>query len=162
MRHKESSEFLFRVSGRHPNVWILTVEALFFEGLDHSDRWVDCDAVTRVSNASYHLAIVASGALLDSELSEQSSSMGQGRFFPSPFGRTSNHHSSDSDMLQERTKPLCFTRVLVSSFCAVRFSLRGTGGGVLMAQLRCERVQVFLCFFLAIEERLEEVPPPLV
>ena len=84
--------------------------------------------------------------------------MGQGRFFPTPFGRTSNHHSSDSDMLQERTKPLCFTRVLVSSFCAVRFALRGTGGGVLLAQLRCELVQVLLCFFFsAFDERLEEV-----
>ena len=39
----------------------------------------------------------------------------------------------------------------------MRFSLRGTGGGVLLAQLRCELVQVFLCFFLAIEKRLEEV-----
>ena len=56
------------------------------EGLDHSDRWVDCDAVTRVSNASYHLAIVASGALLDLELSEQSSSMGKVVSFPPPSG----------------------------------------------------------------------------
>ena len=79
---------------------------------------VDCDAVSRVSNASYHLAVIASSALLDSELSGQSSSMVQRRFFPTPFGRTSNHHSSDPDMLQERTKPLCFTRMLVSSFCA--------------------------------------------
>ena len=47
--------------------------------------------------------------------------------------------------------------MLVSSFCAVRFSLRGTGGGVLLAQLCNELVQVLLRFFLAIEERLEEV-----
>ena len=81
---------------------------------------VDCDAVTRVSNASYHLAIVASGALLDLELSEQRSSMGQGRFFPTPFGRTSNHHSSDSDMLQEKTTNLCASGVclfLLSALC---------------------------------------------
>ena len=91
--HTGSSEFLFRASGRHPNVWILSVEALFLSGIGNSDRWVDSDAVTRVSNASYHLAIVASGALLDSELSEKSSSMGQVRFFPTAFGRTSNHHS---------------------------------------------------------------------
>ena len=44
----------------------------------------------------------------------------------------------------------------VSSFCVVRFSLRGTGGGVLLAQLRCELVQVLLCFLLAFDERLEE------
>ena len=31
--HKGSSEFLFRASGRHPNVWILSVEALFLTGL---------------------------------------------------------------------------------------------------------------------------------
>ena len=88
------------------------------EGLDHSDRWTDCDAVTRVSNASHHLAIVASGALLDSELSEQSSSMGPGRFFPTLFGRTSNYHSSDSDMLQERTKPCASRAVFCWLSCA--------------------------------------------
>ena len=60
-------------------------------------------------------------------------------------------------MYEKKKQTLCSRRVLVSSFCAVRFSLRGTGGGVLLAQLRCELVQVFLCFFLAIEERLEEV-----
>ena len=31
--HKGSSEFLFRVSGRHPNVWILSVEALLLRCL---------------------------------------------------------------------------------------------------------------------------------
>ena len=66
--------------------------------LDLSDRRVDCDAATRVLNASCHLAVVASDVLLDSELSEQSSSI---RAWPSlsrcsPFERTSNHHSSDS------------------------------------------------------------------
>ena len=65
---------------------------------------VGCDAVTRVSNASYHLAVVASDVLFDSELSEQSSSMMRGRFFPTPFGRASNHHSSDSpDMLEQNS-----------------------------------------------------------
>ena len=58
----------------------------------------EAHAATRVSNATYHLAVTASNVLLDSELSEQSSSMGQGRFFRTAFGRTSNHHSSDSDM----------------------------------------------------------------
>ena len=47
--------------------------------------------------------------------------------------------------------------MLVSFFCAVCVSLRGTGGGVLLAELRCELVQVFQYFFLAFEERLEEV-----
>ena len=31
--HKESTEFLFRASGRHPNVWILSLEAVFLRGL---------------------------------------------------------------------------------------------------------------------------------
>ena len=60
-------------------------------------RKVGCDAATRVSNASCHLAVVASNVVLDSDLSEKSSSIGRGRLFPIPFGRTSNHHSSVSD-----------------------------------------------------------------
>ena len=52
-------EFLFRASSRHPNVRIPSVEALFLREL-HLDRRSDCDAATRVSNASYHLAVVAS------------------------------------------------------------------------------------------------------
>ena len=70
---------------------------LFLRGFDHSDRRVDCDAAARVSSASYHLAVVASDVLLDSDLSEKSSSTGRGRLFPTSFGRTSNHHSSVSD-----------------------------------------------------------------
>ena len=35
--------------------------------------------------------------------------------------------------------------------------LCGTSGSVLLAQLCCELVQVFLCFFSAIEERHEEI-----
>ena len=31
------------------------------------------------------------------------------------------------------------------------------GGGVLLAQLRCGLVRVLLCFFLAFDDRLEEV-----
>ena len=92
--HTGSSEFLFRVWSTPERL-----DPFSLRGLDHSDRWVDCDAVTRVSNASYHMAIVAAGALLDSELSEQSSSMGQGFLFPTAFGRTSNHTSSDPDMM---------------------------------------------------------------
>ena len=45
------------------------------EGLHLSDRRVDCGAAARDLNASYHLAVVASDVLLDSELSEQSSSI---------------------------------------------------------------------------------------
>ena len=57
---------------------------------------MDCEA-TFVANVSYHLAAVASGGMFESELTEQSSSIGQSRLFPTPFGRTSNHHSSESD-----------------------------------------------------------------
>ena len=57
------------------------------EELEHSDRRVNCDEATRVSNASYHLAVVATDTLLDSQLSVQSSLMEHGRLFPTPFGR---------------------------------------------------------------------------
>ena len=60
-------------------------------------RKVGCDAVTRVPNASYHLAVVALDVLHYSELTERSSSIWWGRPFPAPFGRTSTRHSSVSD-----------------------------------------------------------------
>ena len=41
------------------------------EELHLSDERVDCDAATRDLNASYHLAVVASDVLLDSELLDQ-------------------------------------------------------------------------------------------
>ena len=48
--------------------------------------------------------------------------------------------------------------VTSSSFLgAARFPLCGADGDVLLAQLRLKLVQVFLCFFLVVEERLEEV-----
>ena len=78
-----SGEFLFRASGRHPKV-------------STSDRSA-VTKPTRVSNASYHQAVVASDVLLDSELSDKRSSIGHGRHFTTPFGRISNHHSSVSD-----------------------------------------------------------------
>ena len=65
-------------------------------GLDHSDKQNGCEVAARVSNVSYHLVVVASGVLLDSELSEKSSSIGRVRILPTPVGRTSNHHSSVS------------------------------------------------------------------
>ena len=64
--------------------------------VDNSDRRVDCDVATRVPNASYHLAVVASDVLLNSELSERLID----RAWPSlsHFLRlTSDHHSSVSD-----------------------------------------------------------------
>ena len=90
MGTRGSVDFSSALSGPPP-VWILSDQALFLRGLTSSDRWGDCVAATRVSNASYHLAVIASSALLDSKLSEQSSSIGQDRFFPTAFGRTPNH-----------------------------------------------------------------------
>ena len=102
--HKGSSEFLFRASGRHPNIRIHSLEALFLTGLT-----TQTDAVTRFSNASYHLAIVASSG---TELIDGA------RSFPTAFGRTSNHTSSDSDMMYEKTTNF------VLQACACFFFLR--------------------------------------
>ena len=110
LRSGRCGEFLFRASGRYPNVPDPLHRGFVSEGLDHSYRRVDCEAATRASNASCHLAVVASDVLLDLELSEASSPMGHGRLFPTPFGRTSNHHSSDSpDMLEHNwtSHPVC-------------------------------------------------------
>ena len=62
-----------------------------------SGRRADRDEATLVTNVAYHLTNVASDVPLESELSEQSSSIGHGRFSLSPFERTLNHHSSDLD-----------------------------------------------------------------
>ena len=49
-------------------------------------------------------------------------------------------------MMEEKTTNFVPQACLVSSCCAVRFSLRGTGGGVLLAQLCSELVQTsFVC-----------------
>ena len=96
------------------------------EGLDHSDRRVDCDAATRVSNALYHLAVVASDVLLDSGISVNGPSLGRGRLFPR---RTSNHSSvSDSpDMLNGGNTGLLGYWVGVShGFLSLRVSLWNT------------------------------------
>ena len=86
---------------------------------------VSCDEATRVANVSHPLAVIASNVLLASELSEKNSSIGRGRFAPPPFGRTSNHYSSDSgspDMLSERkNRAACVLErapVLVFSSCS--------------------------------------------
>ena len=144
-RNEGGGELNFRASGRHPNVWVL----LNTDEHEHSDRRASCDEAalprvepqpglldsrqieaTRVLDVSHHLAAVASDALVESELSEQSSSIEHVRLFPTPFGPTSNHHTSDSespDMLGERTSrascALGKARVLVSSsffFSALR------------------------------------------
>ena len=74
-----------------------TVTRRLFHGAEPQLRRLDFRevAAARVSSASYHLAVVASIALLDPEHSEKRSSMKCGRLFPTPSGRTSNHHSSE-------------------------------------------------------------------
>ena len=118
------------------------------------DRWVDCDEValprlafrkvgcdtaTRVWNTSLHLAVVASDVLLDSELSEQSSSMRHGRL-----------HSSDSpDMVEQNWTPqlVCAQPGAgACPFCAAHFLLCAAG----LAQLGRELVQVPLRFLLSV------------
>ena len=78
---------------------------LRFFGSVGPDQRVNCEWAARVPNVSCHLAVVASDVMLDSEPSEQSSSIGHGRLFPTPFGR-SNHHSSDSDSFDMLEKTL--------------------------------------------------------
>ena len=56
------------------------------EGLDHSDRWTDCDAVTRVSNASHHLAIVASVRCSTQSFRNRAHRWGLAVSFPLPSG----------------------------------------------------------------------------
>ena len=65
-RNSDGSRFLFRASGRRPNVRIPSFE---LRRLDFRKVW----------NVSYHLAVVASDELLGSQLFEQSSSMRHGR-----------------------------------------------------------------------------------
>ena len=80
--------------------WPNLVGALFF-GLERSGREVDHDEATLFANVA---ADVAPAVLLQSELTKHIAYIGRGRF-PTPFGRTSNHHSSDSDspdMLEDR------------------------------------------------------------
>ena len=57
-----------------------------FSRPDAPGRHVDCDEATGAENVSYHLADVASDVWLESELTEQNSSIGRGCFFPTPFG----------------------------------------------------------------------------
>ena len=83
-RHNDGPHFDTRRSGRD----------LVLDRPEDPDRRVDGDKATLVANVSYHLAGVASAVLLESELTEDSSSTGHGRFFPTPFGRTSNHHAT--------------------------------------------------------------------
>ena len=136
-----SGEFLFHASGRHPNdrssltsvgrvncdeAALPCVEPQFVRLDVHK---VGCDAAARFSNASYHLVVVASDVLFHSELSEQSSLMMHGRFFPTLFGRASNHHSSDSPDMLEQNWTSYLVWALVGA-CACPF-LRGaflTGG----------------------------------
>ena len=101
-------------------------------GLDHSDRWVDCDAATRVSNASYYLAVIASSAVLDSELSGQTHRWCNVVSFPLPLAE---HQTTTL-----RTLTCCRKE---PNLCASRVCLF--------------LLSVLLCFFLAIGERLEEV-----
>ena len=81
-RSEGSGKFLFRASGRHPNISVP-----FVSELDLSDRRVDCATATRVSIASYHLAVVASDVLLDSENSQSTAHRsGTAVSFSSPSG----------------------------------------------------------------------------
>ena len=62
--------------------------------------------------------------------------MEQGRFFPTAFGRTSIHTSSEYDMLKEKTPNLEASSVclfLLSALCG--FHCVERGGCVLLAQL---------------------------
>ena len=78
-RNEGSGEFLFRASGRHPNIRVPVVETLFLRGLNTRTDGLSVtkllfhalsDEATLDANVAYHLALVASDALLDLELSE--------------------------------------------------------------------------------------------
>ena len=61
-------------------------KALFLSGLDHSDRRVDCAAAARVPHASYHLAVVTSDVLLDSDSQSRAHRSGTAVSVPLPSG----------------------------------------------------------------------------
>ena len=105
-------------------------------------RKAGCDAGTLISNASYHLAVVASDVLLDSEISEKSSSMEHGRFFPAPFGRTLNHASSDLTCWNNFSYLVCAQAGACEWVFAWSVSYCGAG----LAELGRDVVQVLLRF----------------
>ena len=108
------------------------------------------DEATRVANDSYYLADITSDALLELELTEQSSSFGRACFLPTPFRANFTrlgiicHVGGKKHLVlrvcsrqQDTTK--FRVRVLVSSFSfSVLVSVLpcGVDSGVLLAQLR--------------------------
>ena len=79
---------------RHPSITCARSTFCSF-GKSGADRNLDVFESSRYGFE--RKTVSSSGRRCGTELPEQSSSIGRGRFFPTPFGRTSNHHSSDSD-----------------------------------------------------------------
>ena len=92
-------------SGRHLDVWTSSVEAVFLQGLTTQ---TDGSAVTalhvlRMFRTTWPTLLLVCCWNQSSQCKSRRS--GRGSFLPTPLGRTSNHHSSDSDssdMLKKR------------------------------------------------------------
>ena len=112
-----TSDFLLRASGRCPNgLTSSSNEAAFFARSDAPDRQVDFDEAARVANVSYHLADVSSGEVLESQLTEQISSVGCGCFLPVSFGRW-----SVLPWPSKQRRPLFFTWIVRRVFSVSAF-----------------------------------------
>ena len=118
---------------------------------------VGCVDATLVPNVWYHLAVVASVVLLDSELSEQSSPIGHGRLFPTPFARASNHHSSDSDSpdmlksgLLKRTTNTSWTTVAQPG---AMHAVLGSATSVVLRSCFMKSAARVLCLFFSLPAR---------
>ena len=58
---------------------------------------------------------------------------------------------------REGARACLFLPSVFSALCVFFFQLCGAGSGVLLAQLRCELVQVLLRFLLTVEEGFEDI-----
>ena len=84
---------------------------------DDPDRRVACERATRVVNVPFHPAVTALGVLIESELTEQITSIGRGCFQSDPWSSeraSTDHHSSVSystDVLEEKVTRAGTSRV---------------------------------------------------
>ena len=99
---------------------------------------------TRVGNVSYHLAVGASAALLEPELSEQSSSIGHGRFFPDMLKGSLHTRLTNISRIavaqlgsaEPRASCALIGRMCLSFICAVRFFTVWSGSDTIGQRVR--------------------------
>ena len=115
--HTGSSEFLFRASGRHPNVWILSVEALFLSCLTTQTAGLTVTQLHASRMIRTIWPLLHQVRCSTQSFRKRAHRWGKVVSFPTAFGRTSNHTSSDSDMCTKKTN-------FVLQACACFFFLR--------------------------------------